>query len=215
MERKIASTPIREFYDQIGDPGIFCGGGSVAALSAAGAAATALLVMRLNVKRRSNAENRDGIQAAIDTMESHIDAFYAAADDDIATLDELLVAQRAMRTGGSQDDYLAALRKAAESPLNMAEMIVNLLDAVTDQLPISTRFTVSDLGAAAVLADGAGRAALLTAEVNIALLREADGADVDAARAMERRRADLRQQIIDRSDKIESVTRRVLQGAIN
>ena len=169
--------------------------------------------MRLNVKRRSNADRRDQIQAAIAKTESHIDAFYKAADDDIATLDELLETQRAMRSGGSQDDYLHALRKAAESPLHMAEMIVELLDAVADQLSISSRFTVSDLGAAAVLADGAGRAALLTAEVNIALLSEADGADVKAAHAMERRRADLRQRIVDLSDDIESVTRRVLQGA--
>lgn len=208
----VADAPVRAFYGQIADPDVFCGGGSVAALSAAGAAATALLVMRLNVKRRSNAAVRDQIQRAIHQMEAATDAFYDAADDDIAILDELLVAHRAARAGGDQADYLSALRKAAESPLQMGEQIAMLLDTIAGQLPISTRFTVSDLGAAAVLAEGACRAALLTAEVNIALLKEADGADPDVAKALASRRAAIRNQVVERAETIERETRAMMLG---
>lgn len=212
MQRQVADLSARQFNDQIGDPDIFCGGGSVAALSAAGAAATALLVMRLNVKRKSNADQREQIQAAIDRTASMIDDFYAAADSDITTLDELLATQRAMRSGGPKSDYLAALTRAAESPLHMGELILGLLDAIEGQLAISTRFTISDLGAAAVLAEGAGRAALLTAEVNIALLGEADDANTDVTTEMDRRRNDIRQRISDQSARIEETSRMVVRG---
>ena len=212
MQTKVADLSAREFFNQIADPDVFCGGGSVAALAAAGAAATALLVMRLNVKRRSNAGKRAEIQQAIGETEAAIDAFHAAADDDIAILGELLTAQRAARSGGSSDDYLAALTNAAESPLRMAERIAILLDTIATQLPISTRFTVSDLGAAAVLAEGACRAALLTAEVNIALLGDADGVDAGMVRNLEDRRAGVRTRVVERSVMIEGVARALMLG---
>src|SRR6187402_2812226 len=99
MQTRVADRSAREFHHQIADPDIFCGGGSVAALAAAGAAATALMVMNLNVRRRSNAGRRDEILDAIATTEATIDGFHAAADLDIAILDELLVAHRAARSG--------------------------------------------------------------------------------------------------------------------
>ncbi len=212
MQAKVADVSAREFFSQIADPDVFCGGGSVAALAAAGAAATALLVMRLNVKRRSNIGSRDDIQQAIADTEAAIEAFHAAADDDIAILGELLNAQRAARSGGSSDDYLVALTSAAESPLRMAERIALLLDTIATQLPISTRFTVSDLGAAAVLAEGACRAALLTAEVNIAMLGEADGIDAGLVQTLEDRRAGVRTRVVERSVMIEGVTRALMLG---
>jgi formiminotetrahydrofolate cyclodeaminase len=151
MQSSVAERPAREFHRQIADPDIFCGGGSVAAIAAAGAAATALLVMQLNVRRRSNAARREEILHAIAKTEAAIDDFHAAADEDIAILDELLAAHRSTRSGRSQADYLAALTKAAESPLAMGDGIAALLETIESQLSISTRFTVSDLGAAAAL----------------------------------------------------------------
>ncbi|MEX1158880.1 MAG: cyclodeaminase/cyclohydrolase family protein [Thermomicrobiales bacterium] len=212
MQQNIAGISTRAFIDLTADPDVFCGGGSVAAVTAAGAAATALLVLRLNVKRRANASVREGIQLAIATTEAAIEEFLASADDDISTLAELLAAQRALKAGGSNDAYLMALTNAAESPLRMAERIASFLDVVEAQLPISSRFTVSDLGAAAVLAEGAARAALLTAEVNIALLGDANGSDPVVVRRLEERRAELRSKVVQRSIAIEESTRVMMLG---
>lgn len=213
MRTRVADATARAFIDQTADPAVFCGGGSVAAVTAAGAAATALLVLRLNVKRRANAGFRDEIERAIATTEATIDEFLAAADDDIAILAELLAAQRDLKSGGSQGAYLTALTNAAESPLRMAERIATFLDIVAAQLPISSRFTVSDLGAAAVLGEGACKAALLTAEVNIALLGEADGSGPVVVRALEARRAELRSRVVERSIQIEGLTRAMMIGS--
>jgi len=209
----VAKLSVEEFHALIADPDRFSGGGSVAATTAAGAAATALLVMRLNARRRTNASIRDQIEASIAATEAWIDAFHNAAQADITILNELLDAQREARDSGDRTRYLAALQHAAESPLEMAEMISELLGIVASQLPISTRFTVSDLGAAAALAEGACRAALLTAEVNIALLREANDADQEIAAALEQRRATVRAQVIEHATTIEATTRDVMLRA--
>ena len=208
----VADQSARDFFNQIADPEVFSGGGSVAALAAAGAGATALLVMRLNLKRRSNAGIRDDIERAIDETEAAIESFHAAADEDIAILGELLLAQRSLKAGGDRADYLAALTKAADSPLRMGEQIAALLDAIASQLSITTRFTVSDLGAAAVLAEGACRAALLTAEVNIALLGETEGVDLENVKGLDDRRAAVRTRVLERSVMVEGVARAMMTG---
>ena len=62
--------------------------------------------------------------------------------------------------------------RAAEEPIRLATEIALLLEIVRGDVSRASRFTVSDLGAAAALARGAAIASLLTARVNVALLRE-------------------------------------------
>lgn len=168
----VAALSAREFNQRIADPDVFCGGGSVAALASAGAAASALLVLRLSHRRKSNLPRREEIARAIAATEELIEELYAAADADIAALQLLLAAQRSAKSTGDRSDYIAALERAALAPITIAERVLDLLEIVVPHLPVATRFTISDLGAAATIAEGAARGALLTAEVNIALLAE-------------------------------------------
>jgi formiminotetrahydrofolate cyclodeaminase len=208
----IADLSARVFNQRIADPDVFCGGGSVAALAAAGAGATALLVMRLSLRRKRNAGLADEIRRDIERTERIIERCYAAADDDIARLDELLLAQRAAKTTGDRARYVTALEAAAESPIAMSEEISQLLDVVAAQLPIATRFTASDLGAAASIAEGAVRGALLTADVNIELLRDAAGSSTEAVDALQRRRDAVLQHVLSEAANVERATRRMIAG---
>jgi formiminotetrahydrofolate cyclodeaminase len=212
VQRSIADLSARVFNERIADPEVFCGGGSVAALAAAGAGATALLVMRLSLRRRRNADRAGDIQRDIEHTEQIIERCYAAADEDIARLDELLAAQRAAKSSGDQTRYLAALEAAAESPIAMSEEISELLDVVGAQLSIATRFTASDLGAAASIAEGAVRGALLTADVNIELLRDAAGRNTDAVGDLQRRRDVVLEHVLATAANIERATRRMIVG---
>jgi len=175
----ISDLSARAFNDRIADPGDFSGGGAVAALTAAAAASTALLVTVLSARRRKDASPSPLTPIARRISELR-DRFYAAADDDIRALDQLLVAQRRLKLDPHRDAYVDALRAAAESPISLAEGIVVLLNLIHSQLSDATRFTVSDLGAAASLAGGAAQAALLTARVNVVLLRDEAGAEFGA-----------------------------------
>jgi formiminotetrahydrofolate cyclodeaminase len=95
------------------------------------------------------------------------------------------------------------LTDAARSPIAMAAVIDRLLQIVEGQLALASRFTVSDLGAAATLADGACRGALITAHVNLVLLREQDGVDLEVVEELTARARDLRQAVVERSGTIE------------
>ncbi len=209
---RVAALPAREFNRRIADPDVFCGGGSVAALACAGAAASALLVFRLSHRRRSNAQRRDEISAAIDTTERLIDEFYAAADADIASLQDLLAAQRMAKQTGERAPYYAALERAARAPIHIAEMVGELLDVIVPHLPVASRFTISDLGAAATIAEGAARGALLTAEVNIALLSD-DPTSASTAADLRRRWDAALARVTTVTAAIERETRAAVAGA--
>lgn len=209
---RAAEMPAREFLTGIADPSVFSGGGSVAAIAAAGAASTALLVMRLNAKRRRNAVHLEPIQAGIDRLTRLIDELLDAADDDIATLQRLLHAQRERKSSGDEHQYRAVLRDAAAGPIVIAELANQILDAIIPQLDITTRFTISDLGAAAVLAEGAARAALLTSEVNIALLRDLEAPPLDAIQELEQRSNTARRSAVELAERIERASREMIQG---
>lgn len=208
---QVAALSAREFNQRIADPEVFCGGGSVAALACAGAAASALLVFRLSYRRKSNAERRDEIAATIAATERLIESFYAAADADIAALQDLLEAQRATKETGDRALYYATLERAALAPIHIAEQVGELLDLVVPHLPVATRFTISDLGAAATIAEGAARGALLTAEVNIALLGD-DPRSAGSASQLRRRWDNIHERVTTRAAEIERATRAAVAG---
>jgi formiminotetrahydrofolate cyclodeaminase len=174
---RCAELTAREFNVRVADPELFSGGGSVAALVAANACALALLVGRLSARRRVNVDAQPAINGTLSSIETLSEWFYGAADQDLIVLDELLAAQRGLKQGGSRADYSAALLRAARSPLELAERCAQLVAHISTLTSTASRFTVSDLGAAAALAAGACRAALLTVDVNIALLRDERGFD--------------------------------------
>jgi len=205
-----AQQPITTFFASIADPDVFCGGGSVAAIAAAGAASTALLVMRIDQNRRVNQPEREQIAASISRTETIINRLYDLADSDIATLDVLLAAQRNLKAGehGGQERYETALGDAARSPLAIGDASLELLRLIEAELPRAARFTVSDLGAAAVLMEGACRAAFLTAEVNIVLLREISDSEQAIPDAIDLHRSESLKAIIELAGRIETATHR-------
>lgn len=177
----LAELSAREVCRITADPEQFSGGGAVAALSAGYAAAITLLVARLSERRR---RKRAGATEAYSVEQQLLDLqsrFLTAADRDLSALDALLQAQRNVRDGGSREPYIAALEAAAREPVALADDIALLLEVVQNEVTTASRFTVSDLGAAAAIGRGAAQAALLTATVNVALLRaeHINQADVD------------------------------------
>lgn len=179
--RPMAGLSVLDVNAAVANPDIFCGGGSVAALTASSAAAVTRLVLGLAAKRKSNQEHRESITSAAERVVQLEDELAALADADIAVLNVLLEAQRGLKTADDRSDYVRALHSAAESPLAIARACLELLEIVTAQMDRATRFTVSDLGAAAALAQGAARAAIFQSEVNVALLANEDTRSLDTA----------------------------------
>ena len=182
-----ADLSARAFDRRVADPEQFSGGGSVAALVAAHACALVELIAHLALRRRVNATHADAIQTGLIRLASLASFFYSAADEDLVVLDQLLSAQRGQKHGRPRAEFVQALERAAESPLGVAERCVELLDTVASLAPLASRFTVSDVAAAAALGAGAGRAAIFTVDVNVTLLRDESSYDRGRLTALEER----------------------------
>lgn len=178
-ENALSQNTVDELNHKVTDPSFFCGGGSVAALTASNAAALTLLVMGLSAGRKANRKRKADIERQIGDVESLQQRLYAAADSDLDVLDELLRTQRHTKKTGDRSGYQAALFAAAQSPYRICQLCFELLEIIEAQLTSASRFTVSDLGAAAALAMGAIQGAILTTDVNVALLRDETNADAD------------------------------------
>lgn len=146
-------------------------------MTLAAAAATAEFVVSLAMRRKSLAKRQPELSEIRDRLGALRASFLGAADRDIEVLSRLLTAQREARDTEASDDRQAAadrfheaLVTAAATPIDLARDAVELLDLILTAIPFATRFTVSDLGAAAALARGAFDAAILMSEVNLQLL---------------------------------------------
>ena len=184
-------------------------------MTLAEALATTRLVVALATRRKSLAARRPEIDALLAELEQLEPSFVGAADRDMAALATLLDAQRASRAAGpdrkpaAQRAVADALRGAAVAPAELAEDALRLLRLVRRAVPFATRFTVSDLGAAAALASGATEASLLMSEVNLALIGEApDLAELGA------RIARIRQQAPAIAAEVVDLTRARMAGAL-
>lgn len=175
-QARLAEHTIRWIAEQIADPELPLGGGAMAGVTLAGAAASAELVVRLAARRKANTAHRAEIAEILDGIRALRPRFLEGADDDLDALTRLLSAQRAVKQAGpaeqeqAQEHLHQATVHAAEVPIELASGGVTLLRLVERALPFATRFTISDLGVAAGLANGAIAAALLTSDINIALL---------------------------------------------
>jgi formiminotetrahydrofolate cyclodeaminase len=177
VQPPIQTRTISDFHRQVADHDVYCGGGSVAAVAAAGAAALIVLVLGLSVRKRSNAPIREQIEASIARSQAVHENLLLEADTDMQALQQLMEVHKQLKPGNSRSTYNQALFSAASVPLSIARHSLELLEITQKMLGASSRFTVSDLGAAAGLAIGALRAATLMCEVNLALLKDDDNAD--------------------------------------
>lgn len=182
----VAEQSLAQFVERLADPEQFCGGGAVAAMTLAASAATVELVVGLAHRRRALAAKRPEIERILATVRGLRPDLLGAADRDIALLQTLLKAQRAAReaSDASPDEQQRAtsavneaLWQAATAPVELAARALDMLYLILQALEFATRFTISDLGAAAALSNGAIEASLLMSEVNLALLGDDERAD--------------------------------------
>ncbi|MEZ4523731.1 MAG: cyclodeaminase/cyclohydrolase family protein [Thermomicrobiales bacterium] len=180
----VKARRIEAYAAQIASPDEHVGGASAAATAAAIAASTAELVVFLSVRGNRSAAP-DSTQSALDELQTARAALLEAADRDEQVLETLMNAYK--RKG---DNLQELLSEAAETTLRIAELAGRVTKIAAAEVGHASRFTASDLGAAAALASGAVTAALLTCRINIAMLQRSDEdskrkADTLDQRAME------------------------------
>jgi formiminotetrahydrofolate cyclodeaminase len=204
----LADQSLRDLVRQVADPACNAGGGVVVGMTLAGAAASAELVLRLAVKRKSLTSKRDQIAQLLERVATSRRTFEGSADEDKAAFEELVAVQRAVKQLPEGEAAEAkrllndAYVRAASIPLSLARAALELMRDAEAGLEYASRFTVSDIGAAAALAHGALQAALLTVSANLAYIDEATAATTQA-------------EMIEIRNEAAAITQRVLQASID
>ncbi|MGY2005370.1 cyclodeaminase/cyclohydrolase family protein [Nocardia gipuzkoensis] len=155
------------------------GGGAVAALHAAQAAALVAMVARYTT-RAKDAENRPVVDRIIEAADEARGRALALADADAAAFTAVGAAYKlpketpedlAARTAAIN----AALIEAARVPAAVIDEADEVLSLAAELLPIGNPNVVTDIGAAAAACRAAATTSQLNIEINVASLPAAEG----------------------------------------
>ncbi|WP_454196610.1 cyclodeaminase/cyclohydrolase family protein [Nocardia sp. Marseille-Q1738] len=155
------------------------GGGAVAAVHAAQAAALVAMVARYTT-RAKDADNRPVVDRIIEAADAARDRALALADADAAAFTAVGAAyklpkdtaeERAARTAAIN----AALFEAARVPAAVVDEADEVLSLATELFPIGNPNVVTDIGAAADACRAAAASSQLNIEINLTSLPAAEG----------------------------------------
>lgn len=166
-----AEGTIAAYLDRLGSKASAPGGGSVAALTAAQAAALVAMVAHLTLGRPKFAEHDSETASILDEADALRLACLRGVDDDAAVLEALMATYKLPRSTPAErqtrDDALqVALLAAANSPYELARRSAAIVPLCQRLLPIGNPTVRSDLGVAALCARAAFHAARLNVLTN-------------------------------------------------
>ena len=182
MTDDASSTPtsgqlVGAWLDELGSAAPTPGGGAVAALSTATAAALVEMVGNLTIGRAAYAEHEPQVTAVRDEARSLRRRALEQADEDATAFGALMAAYRLPRGTDDQNNtrraaVQQATEKAAAVPLDVAATAAAVIN-LASQLPgRSNPNVLSDVGVAAVTAAAAIEAAAVNVDVNLATLTD-------------------------------------------
>ena len=172
-----ADNTIRDFSMALSSDSPTPGGGSVAALN--GSLAASLLCMVCNLTRGK--ERFRAVEAEVITLlaeaEKARDRFSQLMDEDASAFDGVIAAYRMSKESDEERGRRKAaiqkgLKRAAQVPLETAKLGITTLELAEHLAGIGNPHAITDVGVAALLAEGAVWGSLLNVEVNARLLKD-------------------------------------------
>lgn len=153
------------------------GGGSVSAICAAFAASMASMVANLTIGKKKYKDVEPQVISLRDRVSRLLAEFEELVDEDIRQFGNFMDAYKLPKNTPEEkekreDSVQEALKGATETPLKVARACVSLLEAVCELAPIGNKMAISDAGVAAYLGEASLRAVLLSADINIPMIRD-------------------------------------------
>jgi formiminotetrahydrofolate cyclodeaminase len=173
---------IETFLNELASPEPIPGGGSVAALQTAMAAALLTMVSDLTLGRKKYADVQEQVVAmreraealrrrATDLVNEDIEAYGEVAR--VMTLPRETDEQKEERRSAMQ----AALKGAAVPPLETMRVASDALRLAAELVRVGNRSAISDVGTAALAARAGYHAARLNVDANVAMVHDGDWVD--------------------------------------
>lgn len=167
----LAAMTIERFLAEVGAKTPAPGGGAVAAMTGATAAALARMVVAYSIGKKSLAEHDGMLRRADAALARVVDMFVELGDEDAAAYALVNELSRLPETDARRvREYPGAVEAAVQVPQAALALAADLL-RLMDALPGATnRHLASDLAIAAMLGESAARSAWWNVRVNLALL---------------------------------------------
>lgn len=184
----LASSSLREFADLTSTDAPVPGGGSVAALCGALAAALTAMVANLTFGKKGYEAVSSEMSTLAAEAQSLKDEFLRAVDDDARAFDAVLVANRLPKTthdevARREEALQAATRRAIDVPLSVMRMCERALPMVERVAEKGNKNSVSDAGVGALVLGAAAGGAHLNVLINLPGLKDASYAKDTKANA--------------------------------
>lgn len=170
---------VEGFISAVAAPTPTPGGGSVAALAGALAAALGQMVAGISKTKKAHAEHAARLEAHASELARLAEQLKAAIDQDARSYEAVLAAYRLPQGSDAekqerQREVAAALRHAAEVPLAVAEATARVLEHLNQLVAITSASLVSDIRTARAMAQASVRGALENVEINLKALDDED-----------------------------------------
>lgn len=154
------------------------GGGGAAALCGALAIALGNMVGNLTLGKKKYADVQEDIAALNEKAETLRKDFVALIDADAEAFKPLSRAYGIPKDDPARAEIMeAALKRAAEPPLEIMRKCAEALDVIADYAAKGSALAISDAGCAAALAIAAMKAAALNVRINTKSMADREAAD--------------------------------------
>jgi len=165
------------FLEEVAAPTPTPGGGSVAALAGALAAALTSMVCNLTLNRESEASAAKELKPVLEEAEALRQELAVLVEEDARAYQQVLEAYRLPKASAAEKEERSnaiqqAMEGAARVPLKVAAGAVKLLELVPLVLERGLPSAASDAGVAAYMAQGALKGAALNVRTNLSSLRD-------------------------------------------
>jgi formiminotetrahydrofolate cyclodeaminase len=173
----IGGQTIEGFLTVLGSDAATPGGGAAAALAGATGAALVSMVGRLTMGRPGMDEVEARMAAAVERADAAVSRFLRLADEDAAAFEAVMSAFRMSKTGDEERSarssaIQAAYRGAADAPLEVARLAVELMEVADDVTTAGNPNAASDGLSAAASLHAAVVCACANVEINVAGLHD-------------------------------------------
>ena len=179
----------REFADELSSDSPAPGGGSVAALCAAQAAALVAMVANLTVGKKGYESAQDRVKAIAELGQDLKDFFLAAIDDDTSAFNAVMEAFRLPKGPERELAVAEATREATRVPLSVLEHVPAVLDLAGEVGRIGNANSLSDAGVAVLAGLSGAEGAYYNVLINLAALAGLDQTGEPAFAPATRQRA--------------------------
>ncbi len=176
-QQTLSDLSVASFIDAVSQTSSVPGGGSVAALAGALAAALGEMVSGFSLNRKDLAEHQPqlhDLQDKFKTVHLELQSAIQKDSDSYAAVDSALKMPKS--TGEEkqlrQEQMQRALRTAALTPIDVAEKSAALLQLFRQLIPISNPNLKSDLETGIAMANAAIRGALANVAINLASIKD-------------------------------------------